>query len=76
MKKSLFETKRETLSPRHFEESPLDYIAAELPKLDMPNKFVVGDKKIYGSYYNAPLRVGTYYIIRVGSVSKGNETVG
>ncbi|XP_038066666.1 angiopoietin-1 receptor-like [Patiria miniata] len=68
-------TRRDVLIPSHFEDSPSDYIAAELPKGGVPDKFVVGDTKMYGGYYNAPLQTGAVYNIRVGSVSKGNESV-
>ncbi|XP_038066664.1 angiopoietin-1 receptor-like [Patiria miniata] len=68
-------TRRDVLIPSHFEDSPNDYIAAELPKGGVPDKFVVGDTKMYGGYYNAPLQTGAVYNIRVGSVSKGNESV-
>ncbi|XP_038066663.1 angiopoietin-1 receptor-like [Patiria miniata] len=67
-------TRRDVLIPSHFEDSPNDYIAAELPKGGVPDKFVVGDTKMYGGYYNAPLQTGAVYNIRVGSVSKGNES--
>ena len=68
-------TRREALIPRHYDESADDYIAAELLKDNVPDKFVVGDKLTYGQYYNAPLQTGAEYQIRVGSVSRGNETV-
>ncbi|XP_038066670.1 angiopoietin-1 receptor-like [Patiria miniata] len=67
--------RRDVLIPSHFEDSPNDYIAAELPKGGVPDTFVVGDTKMYGGYYNAPLQTGAVYNIRVGSVSKGNESV-
>ncbi|XP_038066662.1 phosphatidylinositol phosphatase PTPRQ-like [Patiria miniata] len=67
-------TRRDVLIPSHFEDSPNDYIAAELPKGGVPDKFVVGDTKMYGGYFNAPLQTGAVYNIRVGSVSKGNES--
>ncbi|XP_038066669.1 angiopoietin-1 receptor-like [Patiria miniata] len=67
--------RRDVLIPSHFEDSPNDYIAAELPKGGVPDKFVVGDTKMYGGYFNAPLQTGAVYNIRVGSVSKGNESV-
>ncbi|XP_038069022.1 angiopoietin-1 receptor-like [Patiria miniata] len=67
--------RRDVLIPSHFVDSPNDYIAAELPKGGVPDKFVVGDTKMYGGYYNAPLQTGAVYNIRVGSVSKGNESV-
>ncbi|XP_022097192.1 tyrosine-protein kinase receptor Tie-1-like [Acanthaster planci] len=67
-------TKRDVLIPKHFQDSPDDYIAAEFPKGGVPDRFVVGDAKLYGGYYNAPLQRGAVYNIRVGSVSRGNET--
>ncbi|XP_038066667.1 angiopoietin-1 receptor-like [Patiria miniata] len=67
--------RRDVLIPSHFVDSPNDYIAAELPKGGVFDKFVVGDTKMYGGYYNAPLQTGAVYNIRVGSVSKGNESV-
>ncbi|XP_022097194.1 angiopoietin-1 receptor-like isoform X2 [Acanthaster planci] len=67
-------TKRDVLIPSHFEDSPDDYIAADLLKGGVPDRFVVGDAKLYGGYYNAPLQRGAVYNIRVGSVSRGNET--
>ena len=68
-------TRREVLVPKHHSESAEDYLAAEIPKGDLPERFVVGDKETYGAYYNAPLQRGSTYEIRVGSVSRGNETV-
>ncbi|XP_022109752.1 receptor-type tyrosine-protein phosphatase kappa-like isoform X2 [Acanthaster planci] len=67
-------SKRDILIPDRFEDSPADYLAAELPSRNAPNKFVVGDTKLYGVYYNAPLETGAEYEIRTGSVSQGNET--
>ncbi|XP_038068801.1 angiopoietin-1 receptor-like [Patiria miniata] len=68
-------TRRDVLIPSHFEDSPSDYITAELPNGGVPDRFVVGDTNMYGGYYNAPLQTGAVYNIRVGSVSKGNESV-
>ena len=60
---------------RHHSDSADHYIAAELFKSNLPDKFVVGDEKTYGQFYNAALQTGTEYQIRIGSVSRGNETV-
>ncbi|XP_074642161.1 phosphatidylinositol phosphatase PTPRQ-like isoform X2 [Tubulanus polymorphus] len=45
----------------------LQYIAAELPH-PLPRRFTVGDGKMYGTYFNAPLRTGAEYIISIGIV--------
>ncbi|XP_038048243.1 receptor-type tyrosine-protein phosphatase delta-like [Patiria miniata] len=66
--------RREASISQHFSDSADNYIAAEFNKNKVPNKFVVGDSKIYGDYTNAPLQTNSVYEIRVGSVSKGNET--
>ncbi|XP_038048236.1 receptor-type tyrosine-protein phosphatase kappa-like [Patiria miniata] len=65
--------RRAALIANHFEDSAGDYIAAEMTKDSVPDKFTVGDGKVYGGYYNAPLKTGVAYSIRVGSVSQGNE---
>ncbi|XP_038048240.1 tyrosine-protein kinase receptor Tie-1-like [Patiria miniata] len=65
--------KRQVLFPNHFEDST-DYIAAEMPKDSVPDKFTVGDENVYGGYFNAPLNPGFVYTIRVGSVCRGIET--
>ncbi|XP_038066679.1 angiopoietin-1 receptor-like [Patiria miniata] len=67
-------TKRDVLVPRRYEDSVDDYIAAEFPKNSLPAEFVVGDSTMYGGYRNAPLQRDAVYNIRVGSVTKGNET--
>ncbi|XP_038066685.1 receptor-type tyrosine-protein phosphatase F-like [Patiria miniata] len=66
--------KRDVLVPNRVEDSPNDYIAAELPAQNATGKFVVGDTKMYGGYFNAPLKTGDKYEIFTGSVSRGNET--
>ncbi|XP_038066691.1 receptor-type tyrosine-protein phosphatase mu-like [Patiria miniata] len=68
--------KRDILVPNQFEDSPNDYIAAELLAQIAPEKFVIGDTQMYGGYYNAPLMTGESYEILTGSVSKGNESDG
>ncbi|XP_022087874.1 receptor-type tyrosine-protein phosphatase epsilon-like, partial [Acanthaster planci] len=75
VKKSSQMTRRDALIPRHVDDSPDDYIAAELTKGMMSGSFVVGDSKVYGDYLNAPLRTNDVYDIRVGSVTRGNQTV-
>ncbi|XP_038048537.1 receptor-type tyrosine-protein phosphatase T-like isoform X2 [Patiria miniata] len=74
VKKSVKVTRRDALMRRHFEDSPDDYIAAEISKSMVSDTFVVGDSKVYGSYFNAPLQANRVYDIRVGSVSRGNGT--
>ena len=59
---------------RHHDENPSAYVAAELPGR-LPGKFVVGDNKTYGRYWNPPLQEGAVYEIYVGGVSRINETV-
>ncbi|XP_038066683.1 angiopoietin-1 receptor-like [Patiria miniata] len=66
-------TKREVT--RRSEDLGDGYIAAKFPKNSLPAEFVVGDSKMYGGYRNAPLQRDAVYNIRVGSVTKGNETV-
>ena len=68
-------SRRGVLTSRHFEDSPDDYIAAEIAKGSVSDMFVVGDSNVYGSYLNAPLQTDGAYEIRVGAVSKGNESV-
>ncbi|XP_038066674.1 angiopoietin-1 receptor-like [Patiria miniata] len=68
-------TKRDVLVTRRSEDLGDGYIAAEFPKNSLPAEFVVGDSKMYGGYRNAPLQRDAVYNIRVGSVTKGNETV-
>ncbi|XP_033636578.1 receptor-type tyrosine-protein phosphatase T-like [Asterias rubens] len=59
---------------RHHDENPSAYVAAELPGR-LPGKFVVGDNKTYGRYWNPPLQEGAVYEIYVGGVSRINETM-
>ncbi|XP_071799478.1 receptor-type tyrosine-protein phosphatase F-like [Asterias amurensis] len=66
-------SKRSAPELRHHDEDPSAYIAAELPGR-LPGKFVVGDNKIYGGYWNPPLQEGAVYEIYVGAVSRINET--
>ncbi|XP_038066684.1 receptor-type tyrosine-protein phosphatase mu-like [Patiria miniata] len=66
-------SKRAALTPKRSADSADDYIAAEIPKQNLAEKFVVGDNETYESYRNAPLQTGADYEIRVGSVSKGND---
>ncbi|XP_038066677.1 angiopoietin-1 receptor-like [Patiria miniata] len=68
-------TKRDVLVTGRSEDPVDGYIAAEFPKNSLPAEFVVGDCKMYGGYRNAPLQRDAVYNIRVGSVTKGNETV-
>ena len=58
----------------HHDNNPSAYVAAELPGR-LPEKFVVGDNKTYGGYWNPPLQEGAVYEIYVGAVSRINETV-
>ncbi|XP_033636797.1 receptor-type tyrosine-protein phosphatase kappa-like [Asterias rubens] len=57
----------------HYRDNPSAYIAAELDD-GLPEIFVVGDNKEYGSYWNPPLQEGAVYNIYVGAVSRINET--
>ncbi|XP_033636860.1 receptor-type tyrosine-protein phosphatase F-like [Asterias rubens] len=57
----------------HHDNNPSAYVAAELPGR-LPEKFVVGDNKTYGGYWNPPLQEGAVYEIYVGAVSRINET--
>ncbi len=59
---------------RHYDENPSAYVAAELPG-SLPGKFLVGDNKTYGYYWNPPLQEGAVYKIYVGAVSRINEKV-
>ena len=75
MERDVSQAKREAFLPRHHRESADDYIAAEIPQADVPQRFVVGDSLMHGGYYNAPLQTGSTYRIRVGALSRGNATV-
>ncbi|XP_071800003.1 uncharacterized protein [Asterias amurensis] len=66
-------SKRSAPEFRHYDKDPSAYIAAELPGR-LPGKFVVGDNKTYGRYWNPPLQEGAVYEIYVGAVSRINET--
>ena len=50
------------------------YIAAEFTPDYFLNTFVVGDGKMYGKYYNAPLQEGVDYHILLGVTSTINDT--
>lgn len=65
-------SKRSVPEFQHYDKTPSTYIAAEFVKL--PEKFVVGDNKMYGDYRNSPLEEGAVYKIYVGAVSS-NGTV-
>ena len=62
---------------RRRQSPPESYVVAEIPKdkVQMKRKFVIGDNKTHGSYYNPPLKEGTTYTIYTGFVSRINETV-
>lgn len=57
----------------NFGTSPDKYVAAEWPPEELPDKFVVGDKRRYGSYYNAPLREGSTYDVALCSVCRSSK---
>ena len=67
-------SRRSTPEFRHYTENPSAYVAAELSG-GLPEKFVIGDNKTYGSYFNPPLQEGAAYTIHVGAVSRINATV-
>ncbi|XP_022109721.1 tyrosine-protein kinase Mer-like [Acanthaster planci] len=66
--------KTEFLVPGSYEDPASGYITAKFLKNKLPEMFVVGDSKLYGGYWNAPLERGAVYNIRLGSVGKGSET--
>ncbi|XP_022097251.1 proto-oncogene tyrosine-protein kinase ROS-like isoform X2 [Acanthaster planci] len=66
--------KREVLVPGRYEDPASGYITARFLKHNLPEMFVVGDSKMYGGYWNAPLQRDAVYNIRLGTVSKVNET--
>ncbi len=53
----------------------LDYVAAELPKKDLPATFTLGDGETQGSFDNKPLESNTQYDIYLGSVSRISQSV-
>ena len=56
-------------------EPTLDYVAAELPKKDLPTTFTVGDGETLGNNENKPLESNTQYDIYLGSVSRISQSV-
>ena len=52
------------------------YIAAEWANKPIPAKFVVGDGKYYGKYYNAPLKSDSQYSVRLRAATKDRDGVG
>ncbi|XP_064084928.1 putative inactive tyrosine-protein kinase Wsck [Macrobrachium nipponense] len=50
------------------------YIAAEFTPDNFMSTFIVGDGKMYGKYYNAPLQDGVDYHILLGVTSTINDT--
>ena len=67
-------TRRDTRGSRYQRstEPTLDYVAAELPKKDLPATFTVGDGETEG---NKPLESNTQYDIYLGSVSRISQSV-
>ena len=51
------------------------YVAAEFRGTDVPAKFVLGDRKHYEGYYNAPLEPSTRYRVYVRGVTKDGNGV-
>ncbi|XP_033636710.1 uncharacterized protein LOC117297671 [Asterias rubens] len=66
-------TRRDTRGSRYQRstEPTLDYVAAELPKKDLPATFTVGDGETEG---NKPLESNTQYDIYLGSVSRISQS--
>ena len=52
-------------------------VVAEIPQENVKKDptFVIGDGKMYGSFYNPPLAKGATYTLYTGFVSRINETV-
>ncbi|XP_053628406.1 tyrosine-protein kinase receptor Tie-1 isoform X2 [Cherax quadricarinatus] len=50
------------------------YITAQFPSENFVTTFTVGDRQLYGNYYNAPLSEGIDYHILLGVLSTLNET--
>ena len=68
--------KREATNSRQLRsDMTTDYVAAELPKENLPEIFAVGDGKTYGGFDNKPLESNTEYNIYLGSVSRTSDTV-
>ena len=65
--------KRYSENPSTYDGNPNNYIAADISKYDADDPFEVGDNKTRGLYYNAPLKEGVPYEIRVRAVSRGNQ---
>ncbi|KAF2346293.1 Fibronectin type III [Trinorchestia longiramus] len=51
------------------------YITAQFSQDDFQTVFIVGDKKIYDGYYNAPLKTNVDYHILLGVISTLNKTL-
>ena len=56
-------------------EVPLDYVAGEFDKDEFPEKFTLGDGKMYGGYHNRPLETDGEYDVYLGSISRISSTV-
>ena len=65
--------KRYSETPSTYKDNPYNYVAAEVSKYEADDPFEVGDNKIRDKYYNAPLKEGVPYEIRVRAVSTGNK---
>ncbi len=66
-------SKRSVHTFQHHDKNPSANVAAELPG-SLPERFIVGDNKTYGHYWNPPLQGGAVYEIYVGAVSRVNKT--
>lgn len=53
-----------------FEEDPTNYVAAEIGKKNEEQPFTIGDGKMYGIYYNAPLDKDKEYQAFIGTFSR------
>jgi hypothetical protein len=51
------------------------YVTAEYKYDDFPGIVVIGDNRIIGHYYNAPLKSGTRYAFALRSVSEANQSL-
>ena len=65
--------KRYSETPSTYHDNPYNYIAAEISKYAADDPFEVGDNKTRGIFYNAPLKEGVPYAIRVRAVSNGTK---